>query len=315
MVLHDEPVTDHLCPQGAAAVSTKAPESHEKAVELYDFRRPTTLAREHSRILEVGFETFARQWGTQLTAKVRVKSTVTVESVIMQTYDDYVASLPATTTMVLCALEGVGAKMVFQFPTAAALGWVARMVGGHQDKGPIERKLTPMEHALIKQTMDAALEDLAYSLGGIMTGTGTVESIQYNSQFAQAAATTDLMIVIGFTILVGDNSTDATLAVPADAILPQLGAVNPMAPAGDVTGLVRDQIGLVPIDVTVHLAPAAVTPDQVLALAVGDTLPLPHPEHQPFRVAVGGKDLAYAIPVRKGSRIAAQIVPAQENHQ
>ena len=312
MVHHDELATGHPCPPRGRTVSTRTP---EKAAEAYDFRRPTTLAREHSRILEVGFETFARQWGTQLTAKVRVKSTVTVESVIMQTYDDYASSLPATTSMVLCALEDLGAKMVFQFPTTAALGWVARMAGGHHDKAGIDRKFTPMEHALIKALMDEALEDLTYSLGGIMAATGTVESIQYNSQFAQAAATTDLMVVISFTILVGDNATEATLAIPADAILPQLGAVNPMSTAGDVSALVREQVGMAPIDISVHLAPAIVTPDQVLRLAVGDTLPLPHPETQPFHVAVGGKDLAHALPVRKGSRIAARIVTAQENQK
>uniref|UniRef100_UPI0037045857 hypothetical protein n=1 Tax=Vibrio cidicii TaxID=1763883 RepID=UPI0037045857 len=72
---------------------------------VYDFRRPTTLAREHSRVLELAFETFARQWATQLTAKVRVLSQVTCDSVAMQTYDEYAASLPATTAMVLCELE------------------------------------------------------------------------------------------------------------------------------------------------------------------------------------------------------------------
>jgi len=282
-----------------------------KAVEAYDFRRPTTLAREHSRILEVGFETFARQWGTQLTAKVRVKSTVTSESVIMQTYDEYAASLPSTTSMILCVAEGMSAssgKMVIQFPTAAALGWVARMLGGHGDKSGLERKFTPLEYALIKSLMDEALEDLSYSLGGLLRGNARVEAIQYNSQFAQAAATTDLMIVVAFTVRVGDSASDATLAIPADALLPQLGAVNPMASSANAAELVRGQIGQVPLDVAVRLAPAAVTPARILNLAVGDTIFLPHPEHKPFDVAVGGKNLAQAMVVRKGSRVAARIV-------
>ncbi|WP_235835466.1 MULTISPECIES: hypothetical protein [Arthrobacter] len=66
-----------------------------RTVDVYDFRRPTTLPRQHSRVLEVAFETFARQWGTQLTAKVRVKSTVTLEQLIMQSYDEYASSLPS----------------------------------------------------------------------------------------------------------------------------------------------------------------------------------------------------------------------------
>jgi flagellar motor switch protein FliM len=289
----------------------EAPVSRESAarvVEAYDFRRPTTLAREHSRILEAGFESFSRQWGTQLTAKVRVKSTVTAESVVMQTYDEYVSTLPATTSMVLCAVDGAPAKLVVQFPTPDALGWVARMLGGHGDKSGLERKFTPLEYALIKSLVGEGLEVLHYSLGGLLEGTARVEAIQYNSQFAQAAATTDLMIVVAFTVVVGDALTAASVAIPADALLPQLGAVNPMASSANAAVLVRAQVAEVPIDVAVRLEPTGVTPVEVLNLAVGDTIVLPHPEHQPFHVAVGGKNLAQAMVVRKGSRVAARIV-------
>ncbi|MGN6406560.1 flagellar motor switch protein FliM [Sinomonas sp.] len=292
----------------------EAPVSRESAarvVEAYDFRRPTTLAREHSRILEAGFESFSRQWGTQLTAKVRVKSTVTAESVVMQTYDEYVSTLPATTSMVLCAVDGAPAKLVVQFPTPDALGWVARMLGGHGDKSGLERKFTPLEYALIKSLVGEGLEVLHYSLGGLLEGTARVEAIQYNSQFAQAAATTDLMIVVAFTVVVGDALTAASVAIPADALLPQLGAVNPMASSANAAVLVRAQVAEVPIDVAVRLEPTGVTPVEVLNLAVGDTIVLPHPEHQPFHVAVGGKNLAQAMVVRKGSRVAARIVTSQ----
>ena len=83
-----------------AVTILQAPEAAAVEATVYDFRRPTTLAREHSRVLELAFETFARQWGTQLTAKVRVLSQVECLSVQMQTYDEYAASLPATTAMV-----------------------------------------------------------------------------------------------------------------------------------------------------------------------------------------------------------------------
>lgn len=279
-----------------------------KIAEPYDFRRPTTLAREHSRILEAGFDSFARQWGTQLTAKVRTKSTVTTESLIVQTYDEYVASLAPVTSMVRCTLGELPAKMVVQFPTPAALGWVARMLGGQVDKAALERKFTPLEHALVKNLVDEALDVLAYSLGPLLPAAPRVESIQHNSQFAQAAATSDLMVVVAFTVRVGESPTAVTIAVPADALLPQLGAVNPVASTEDAPELVRRQIAEVPVDVVIRLAEATITPEQVLALAVGDTIPLPHHEREPFRVSVGGRELAQAMVVRSGSRAAARIV-------
>ena len=90
-------------------------------MEAYDFRRPSSLAREHSRALELAFETFARQWGTQLTAKVRVISQVISDGVQMLKYDEYAASLPLETTMVLCTIDGSTPDAVIQFPMGAGL--------------------------------------------------------------------------------------------------------------------------------------------------------------------------------------------------
>ncbi|MFJ6028440.1 flagellar motor switch protein FliM [Pseudarthrobacter sp. NPDC092424] len=295
----------HMNPRGRAP----------RTVEVYDFRRPTTLAREHSRILELAFETFARQWGTQLTAKVRVKSQVTFGNVLMQTYDAYAASLPSTTAMVLCRLEGLDSKAVIQFPTAAGLAWVGRMLGGNGSRTAPERKFTQIEHSLVRRLMEDALEDLRYSLGTLMEPAISLESIQHNSQFAQAAATTDLMIVAAFSIRVGEDAADATIAMPAEVLLSGLGAANPTVSAENSKEMLLEQLGYVPVDVSLSLTPASVRPSTVLNLAVGDLVPLPHPTHRPLDITVEGRALAQAAPGANGARLAAVIVNTQETRR
>lgn len=283
-----------------------------RTVELYDFRRPTTLAREHSRVLELAFETFARQWGTQLTAKVRVVSQVTCEEVSMHTYDEYAASLPSTTAMVLCKLEGVEAKAVMQFPAAAALTWIGHMLGGTTGRETPERKFTQIEQALVRRLMEDALEDLRYSLGQILVNAISLDAIQYNSQFAQAAATADLMIVAIFAVRVGDSTTTATLAIPAEVILPQLGESNPTSTATNAKELMTSQLAWAPVGVSLRLSPATVSPSRILELAVGDVLHLPHPQHRPLEVTVEGQPLAQAAVGANGSRLACVIVTTEE---
>lgn len=284
-------------------------------VEVYDFRRPTTLAREHSRILELAFETFARQWGTQLTAKVRVKSQVTSEHVIMQTYDAYAASLPSTTAMVLCRLEEMDSKAVIQFPTSAGLAWVGRMLGGNGGQQAPDRKFTQIEQSLVRRLMEDALEDLRYSLGALLRTPISLETIQHNSQFAQAAATTDLMIVAAFTITVGEDVADATVAMPAEVLLSALGAANPTVSAENAKELMHAQLSYVPVDVSLQLVPANVRPGTILNLAVGDVVPLPHPTRRPLDITVDGRPLAQAAAGSSGARLAAVIVNTEENHR
>lgn len=283
-------------------------------VRPYDFRRPTTLAREHSRVLELAFGTFARQWGTQITAKVRVLSQVTCEQVTMHTYDEYATALPATTAMVLCALTDVEPRGVIQLPINAALGWVNAMLGGNRPIGTIERTFTPIEHALVQRLMNDTLEDLKYSLGPLMSRAIRVDAIQYNSQFAQAAPTSELMIVARFTVRVGDDVTEATLALPARVLLEHLGEINPTIPAANAKQLMRAQLAQVPITVTARLAAASVTPASVLAMKVGDIVPLPHPTSRPLHVAAGGHTIASAAVGAAGSRLAIVVTTSEENN-
>lgn len=290
----------------------RAQSAPPSTVEVYDFRRPTTLAREHSRVLELAFETFARQWATQLTAKVRVLSQVSCEQVLMHSYDEYAASLPSTTAMVLCTIEGTAAKMVVQFPTSAGLSWVTRMLGGTSDALTDERVFTHVELALVRRLMDDALDDLRYSMGALLTAGISIDGIQYNSQFAQAAPTSELMIVASFAVRVGDHRTRATLAVPASVILPQLGEANPTSPVENARALIEQQLSSVPVDVVLRLAPAPVLPGTVLGLAVGDVLPLPHPQHRPLDLVVDGHELADAAVGINGSRMACVVVRTKE---
>ncbi|MDI2097893.1 flagellar motor switch protein FliM [Ruicaihuangia caeni] len=289
------------------------PASPLRSIELYDFRRPSTLAREHSRVLELAFETFARQWGTQLTSRVRAMAQVSCEQVIMTRYDDYAASLPPTTAMVLCTIEGHQSKAVVQFPTSAGLSWIGSMLGGTVTGAVPERQFTAVEQALLGKVMEQALEDLGYSLGALLPAALAVEKVHYNSQFAQAAPTAELMIVARFFIRVGENLAPATVAIPADTILPQLGGAAIAVNQAESHAALRSQLGEVPVTVGARFAPVTITPERVLSLAVGDVLRLPHPQHRPLRLAVDGEPLATAAVGRSGTRLACIVVTTEEN--
>ncbi|TSD12126.1 flagellar motor switch protein FliM [Curtobacterium sp. KBS0715] len=285
------------------------------APEVYDFARPSTLAREHARVLELAFETFARQWGTQLTAKVRAVSQVTCEQVEMTTYDEYAASLPALTGMVLLPITGLTPKGVLQVPLDAALTWVSHALGASKPLPTPDRTFTPIEQALVRKIVEDALDDLRYSFGGLLAQDVTVGGFQFNSQFAQAAQKGDLMIVASFSIRVGDRVAPGTLALPAEAVLPQLGEAAAHVSPADARALLDAQLESVPVGVSLRFAPAAVLPTQVLRLAVGDVLPLPHPQHRPLTIAVDGEPVGTAAVGANGSRLAGIVVTTTSTEQ
>lgn len=284
----------------------------QRSIEVYDFSRPTTLAREHSRQLDLAFETFARQWGTQLTTRIGVSSTAAARPVAMKTYDEYAASLPVTTAMVLCALGKDSARAIVQFPVESALQWVRRMLGGSGAPVPA-RKFTDIEQALVRVLMDEALNDMRYSFGPLLPERLGIDSIVFNSQFAQAASPDALMIVAAFDLEVGEEACRATVALPAKDLLARMGSNNPMSRSADAPAQLRAQVGQTPVEVSLTVPPIDITPAAVLELAVGDVLPLAHPTQQPFDLQLGGKTIARAAAVTHGSRRAGHIVSIEEN--
>src|ERR1700733_2614613 len=74
-------------------------EQDSAEIVLYDFRRPTKLARDHIRILQMSFETFARRLGTLLTSSLRALCQVNLLAIEQQSYEEYISGLSTPTVL------------------------------------------------------------------------------------------------------------------------------------------------------------------------------------------------------------------------
>jgi flagellar motor switch protein FliM len=293
------------------------------APEPYDFRRPMTMAREHARVLEMAFETFARQWGNQLTARLRAMAQVTLDGLTLQSYDEYVRGLPATTAMMLCTIEQSRQTAVVQVPVSTTSVWIDYLLGGPGTGDAREdRELTEIELTLVRGVMQAALGDLGYAFSSLTPLDVTLRTVQYNPQFVQAVPASDAVLVATFQLRVGEREDVATVMFPAELLL---GAVRQ---ADGVNGRsAEDQrahelalldletaVEEVPVEVAVRFAPVVVRPRDVVGLTVGDVVPLSHPSSQPLDVVVDGVVLARAAAGNNGSRLACMVVTVEEKH-
>ncbi len=289
--------------------------------ELYDFRRPLTLARDHARQLEIVSQRFARMWGTQLAARLRATCSVTFESLALMTYEDFIASLPQPTGVVLCQMDPTRQTALVQMPVATMLVWVDYLFGGTGMGDDREgRELTEIELTVVRDLLQIALDDLHYAFHPLLSATLSVKSVQYSPQFVQAAGAGDGVIVATFALRAGDRTDTAALMLPAESVLQslrdqsgatQLGPQERAALAAARHELER-AVEDVPLDVTVRFAPMTVRPRQVVQLAVGDVLPLGHPASQPLDVVVDGVPLAHATAASHGSRLVCQVVAVEE---
>jgi flagellar motor switch protein FliM len=282
-----------------------------------------TMAREHARVLEMAFETFARQWGNQLTARLRAMAQVTLDGLTLQSYDEYVRGLPGTTAMMLCTIEPSRQTAVVQVPVSTTMVWIDYLLGG-PGTGDVreDRELTEIELTLVRGVMQAALGDLGYAFASLTPLDVTLRSVQYNPQFVQAVPASDAVLVATFQMRVGEREDVATVMFPAELLLAavrQTDGVNGRSAedqrAHELALLdLETAVEEVPVEVAVRFAPVVVRPRDVVGLAVGDVVPLSHPSSQPLDVVVDGVVLARAAAGNNGSRLACMVVTVEEKH-
>src|SRR5262245_39701580 len=100
------------------------------------------LSREHSRVLQMGLETFARQTTTVLTTALHAVCHVSLASIEQRTYAEYVDSLGNPTYMTLFSMEPVTGSGVLELPLAATMACVDHLLGGPGGAQQPERPLT-----------------------------------------------------------------------------------------------------------------------------------------------------------------------------
>lgn len=278
----------------------------------YDFSRPAQLGRESIRHLEAAFESFARLWSSQLTAKIRVRAHLTLEWVELVSYEEYAITLPATTAMITGSLPDRDEPCVVQFGLDSALLWVVQMMGGKSTSLPEARTFTPIELALVRNLMDGTFEHLGASLGSLLPGGPVYSGVHYNPQYMQVVSGTAAVIVARYTMRLGDSETSATVMLPASAVVDRLAETGSGSTAAHGAGQTLDQVRNAPMEVTLRLAPITIGAGEVLDLAPGDLLRLPHPETKPFELVAGTTPLARATPGAQGSRLACTITAIHE---
>ncbi|CAM3339366.1 flagellar motor switch protein FliM [Nocardioides dubius] len=292
------------------------------AVAPYDFRRPIQLSREHSRILQLGLDGFARQATTLFTSTLRTVCQVTLLGIEQQAYSEYVDSLGTTTYMTKFAADPIPGTGVIEFPVVATMSCVDHMLGGPGGDEQPERPLTEIESGVITGLVERLLGELRYALADIVALEPAIIGQEYSPQFAQIAAGSDVMVVAAFTLAINERVHRMTLCLPFGGMLPHLATAAAPSPVSEreraqrvrAAQLLRAQFDKVPLPVAVRLRTTAVDPTVLSGLRPGDVVRLSHPAAAPLDVCVADTVFAHATAGARGPRLAALIVATPEEN-
>ncbi len=282
----------------------------------YDFSKPIQLSREHSRILQLGFDGFARQATTVFTSALRTVCQVALRSIDQHSYAEYVDSLPSSTYLTLFSADPMPGLGVLELPLPATMVSIDHMLGGPGGALQPQRPLTDIESGVIRGLIERLLREMRYSLATIVPLEPSISGIEYSPQFAQVAGVADVMVVATLDIRINDVGHQATVCLPFNGLLPHLVAAAAPSPVSDreraqrarAADLLVEAFNDVPVDVAVRFRSTRLDPDALSNVSVGDVLRLSHPSSAPLDVAVDDTPFAHATAGATRNRLAALIV-------
>ena len=315
-------MTSSSAPAGAPRTAGRlSRRSKGTGPQPYDFRRPTKLSREHARTLQMTYETFARQYTTLLTSSLRAVSQVTLLSIEQLSYDEYIAQIGNPTLLTMVTLDPLPGITLFEIPVDMTLACIDHLLGGPGGAQP-QRQLSEIETVLFRGLLDRILGEFRYSFDTVKKIEPKAGAIEYNPQFAQAAAPSDPMVVVSLEMKVGSQECVATMCLPFAAVMLALQkvdealALTPAERTAKELALRNLTGGLLgaKLPVVVRFGTTQMYPEQIVALEPGDVVSLNHPVNRPLTVSTAGITLAHAVPGNHGARLACLVVdPPRED--
>lgn len=273
------------------------------------------LAREHSHVLKVAMQTFARQSSTVLTTSLRVVSQLGGSVLEELSYDEYLQGLPEQSVCAVLSMEPWQGKALLTFGTSTLLTIVDHQLGGPGGDDQPDRPLTDIEQALVRQVLQRMLRELAYALEPIAKISPKLVGLEANAGFVQAAAATDPVVVARMELTVGNHSSEASLCFPFAMLHAALEALTNSSDAAEkararkvATERTQRRLTDVEVGVSVRFDPLRMASSAIGRLAVGDVVTLGHRTSRPLSVTSATTTFATAVPGASGKNLAVLIV-------
>lgn len=292
----------------------------------FDFRRPTTLSREHVRTMQIVQETLARGFTTTLASTLRAVTNVSIRSIEQRPYDEYVRELPNPTLLTLLALPPLSGSAMLQIPLRVAYVATEMLLGGVGGANQPKRSMTDLELALMRNIVELTLPEIRYAFESVVPIEPAIVAQEANPQFAQLAAPTDMVIDASFDVKIESVTDVMSLCIPFSSLQPHLEALSASARAGGQSDAkvradrarVHHHLSEAEVETSAVFRSARATSKQVVALGVGDVLLFNHPTGMPLTLMSGGVPI-YDVTIGRVSRhLALQVagsIPADRQRR
>lgn len=282
--------------QRAISTAPAAPQ-RKRQITRYDFQRPNRISREQLQALQMLHDRFAKLMGIVLTPYLRSLVEIRPSLVEQTTYGEYLASVSYPSCIGIFGMKPLKGGALIEVEPRLVFYMIDRILGGLGRPHNVARELTEIERALVLKLLKRTLADLRQAWSRVSVFQIDLLNLEVNPEFVQIAAPTDTVILIEFSVKIGEVKGSMTLGFPftmLEPVIPHLSlrhwiTAAPEQEESEVgSGEIARMIPGFEAGIRVLLGSVPVTIQELSSLKPGDILRLDIGSRSPGLVLVEG---------------------------
>ncbi|MFP4332007.1 MAG: flagellar motor switch protein FliM [Campylobacterales bacterium] len=269
----------------------------QKAITLYDFKRPNRVSKEQLRAFRGIHDKMARNLSSQISAIMRSIVEIQLHSVDQMTYGEFLMSLPSPTSFNVFSLKPLDGTGALELNPSIAFPMIDRLIGGNGDPYESNREFTEIELNLLDTILRQVMGNLRDAWGPIADIYPSIETKESSPNVVQIVAQNEIVIMVVMEIIIGHSSGMMNICYPVialESVLSRLASRDVMltetSSKKSRNRELQALLGGAQVVVTAKLGQTRLSLEEILDIKEGDILRLDRPADDTAIVSVDGKD-------------------------
>ena len=291
------------------------PDSNEKQVKNYDFKRPTKFSKEHLRTLEIIFEHYGRLLSTNLPVYLRKNVQVAVTSSETVVFSEFSNALSNPLILGIADFQPLGGTILVELASNLAFAMIDRMLGGYGLPLEKNREFSEIEMIIIEKMMVICMQLMREPWKNVADINPVLERIETNSQFAQIIAPNDMIAIVTLSIKLGDVEGLMNICLPFFTLESVMDKLNTKYWYANMQERTEESYGeyiealirRVDVPIKAVLGRSRISVTDFVNLQVGDIIRLDSKVDEDLKVYVGNIKKFAALPGSEKDKYAVRV--------
>jgi len=309
-----------------------AEEAEQGGVRAYNMATQERIVRGRMPTMELINERFARYLRIGLFNYMHRNAEVSVEPIKVQKYAEFVRNLVVPTNLNLVLTKPLRGTGLVVFNPKLVFAVIDSMFGGNgRFQTRVEgRDFTPTEQRIIQGLLNVVFTEYAKSWSPVFQIELEYVRSEMNSQFANIATPSEIVVATSFTLEMGDIQSDMHICFPYSMLEPIRDLLYSTMQSDHLTQdkrwvtMLSQELQGAEVELVCNLGTAKATLRDIVNMRAGDLIPLSVPElleaeidNVPvLKCRSGSRNRQYAIMVEKmiGSSEPLNILAGGQHH-